>query len=150
MGTSGYALRANPSHHDSFPYPCILESVMTTAKNALGGKLETCCTSPMTGFTRTGKCETGPLDPGLHAICVQVSAEFLAFSKSRGNDLSTPVPAFAFPGLRPGDRWCLCAARWKEALDAGMAPRVLLTATHEAALEVVSLKDLKPYALDLN
>jgi len=143
-------LRANPSHHDSFPYPFILESVMTTAKNALGSMLETCCTSPMTGFTRTGKCETGPLDPGLHAICVQVSAEFLAFSKSRGNDLSTPVPAFAFPGLRPGDRWCLCAARWKEALDAGMAPRVLLTATHEAALEVVSLKDLKPYALDLN
>ncbi|MDG4555071.1 MAG: DUF2237 domain-containing protein [Candidatus Competibacter sp.] len=123
---------------------------MTAAKNALGGRLETCCTSPMTGFTRTGKCETGPQDPGRHAICVQVSTEFLAFSKARGNDLSTPVPEFAFPGLRPGDRWCLCAARWKEALDAGMAPRVLLTATHEAALEVVSLKDLKQYALDLN
>lgn len=123
---------------------------MTTAKNVLGGRLETCCTEPMTGFTRTGKCETGPQDFGRHVICAQVTAEFLTFSQSRGNDLMTPMPEFGFPGLRPGDRWCLCAARWKEALDAGMAPRVLLTATHESALEVVSLEDLKPYALDLN
>lgn len=121
-----------------------------TAKNVLGGRLETCCTSPMTGFTRTGKCETGPQDFGRHVICTQVTAEFLLFSQSRGNDLSTPRPEFGFPGLRPGDRWCLCAARWKEALDARMAPRILLAATHEAALEVISLADLKQYALDLN
>ncbi len=123
---------------------------MTTAKNVLGGRLESCCTSPMTGFTRSGKCETGPQDIGRHVICAQVTADFLAFSQSRGNDLITPRPEFGFPGLRPGDRWCLCAARWREALEAGMAPRVLLAATHEAALEVVSLEQLKRYALDLN
>ncbi len=104
----------------------------------------------MTGFTRSGKCETGPQDIGRHVICAQVTADFLAFSQSRGNDLVTPRPEFDFPGLRPGDRWCLCAARWREALEAGMAPRVLLAATHEAALEVVSLEQLKRYALDLN
>ena len=104
----------------------------------------------MTGFTRFGKCETGPQDIGRHVICAQVTADFLAFSQSRGNDLVTPRPEFDFPGLRPGDRWCLCAARWREALEAGMAPRVLLAATHEAALEVVSLEQLKRYALDLN
>lgn len=123
---------------------------MTTAKNVLGGRLESCCTSLMTGFTRSGKCETGPQDIGRHVICAQVTADFLAFSQSRGNDLVTPRPEFDFPGLRPGDRWCLCAARWREALEAGMAPRVLLAATHEAALEVVSLEQLKRYALDLN
>jgi len=123
---------------------------MTAAKNVLGGRLETCCAAPLTGFTRTGKCETGPQDPGRHVICAQVTAEFLAFSQMRGNDLMTPAPAFDFPGLRPGDRWCLCAARWQEALDAGVAPPVRLTATHEAALEVVSLADLKRHALDLN
>ncbi len=123
---------------------------MTTAKNVLGGRLESCCTSPMTGFTRSGKCETGPQDIGRHVICAQVTADFLAFSQSRGNDLITPRPEFGFPGLHPGDRWCLCAARWREALEAGMAPRVLLAATHEAALEVVSLEQLKRYALDLN
>lgn len=123
---------------------------MATAKNVLGGRLETCCTSPMTGFTRTGKCETGPQDLGRHVICARVNADFLAFSQARGNDLITPRPEFGFPGLRPGDRWCLCAARWQEALEAGVAPRVLLTATHEAALEVVSLEDLKRHALDLN
>ncbi|HHW78478.1 MAG TPA: DUF2237 domain-containing protein, partial [Xanthomonadaceae bacterium] len=101
-------------------------------------------------FTRSGKCETGPQDIGRHVICAQVTADFLAFSQSRGNDLVTPRPEFDFPGLRPGDRWCLCAARWREALEAGMAPRVLLAATHEAALEVVSLEQLKRYALDLN
>lgn len=123
---------------------------MTTAINVLGGRLETCCAAPMTGFTRTGKCETGPQDLGRHVICAQVTAKFLAFSKSRGNDLTTPRPEFGFPGLRPGDRWCLCAARWKEALDAEVAPGVLLTATHETALEVVSLEQLKQHALDLN
>jgi hypothetical protein len=123
---------------------------MATAKNVLGGRLETCCASPMTGFTRTGKCETGPQDLGRHVICAQVNADFLAFSQARGNDLITPRPEFGFPGLRPGDRWCLCAARWQEALEAGVAPRVLLTATREAALEVVALEDLKRHALDLN
>jgi uncharacterized protein (DUF2237 family) len=103
----------------------------------------------MTGFYRTGCCETGPEDRGVHTVCVEVTAAFLKFSKARGNDLSTPVPAFGFPGLKPGDRWCLCATRWQEALEAGAAPRVVLGATHEAALEHVALADLKRYALDL-
>lgn len=119
-------------------------------RNVLGGTLESCCTSPMTGFYRTGRCETGPQDVGLHVVCARVTAEFLAFSKAKGNDLSTPVPELGFPGLQPGDKWCLCAARWKEALAAGVAPPVVLGATHEAALEIVSLADLKRHALDLN
>ena len=149
MSASGHALRANPSHHDSFPYPFILESVMTTAKNALGSMLETCCTSPMTGFTRTGKCETGPLDPGLHAICVQVSAEFLAFSKSRGNDLSTPMPQYRFPGLVPGDRWCVTARNWLLAYQEGRAAPVVLACTHERTLEAVPLAALRECAVDV-
>ena len=119
-------------------------------RNVLGGTLEPCCTSPMTGFYRTGRCETGPQDVGRHVVCAKVTAEFLAFSKAKGNDLSTPAPAFGFPGLQPGDKWCLCGARWKEALAAGVAPPVVLGATHEAALEIVSLADLKRHALDLN
>lgn len=119
-------------------------------RNVLGGTLESCCTSPMTGFYRTGRCETGPQDVGLHVVCARVTSEFLAFSKAKGNDLSTPVPELGFPGLQPGDKWCLCAARWKEALAAGVAPPVVLGATHEAALEIVSLADLKRHALDLN
>ncbi|MBK8209492.1 MAG: DUF2237 domain-containing protein [Rhodospirillales bacterium] len=119
-------------------------------RNVLGEKLIDCSLRPMTGFFRTGCCETGPMDAGAHVVCTEVTAEFLAFSKSRGNDLSTPVPAFGFPGLQPGDRWCLCAARWREALDAGMAPRVVLAATHERALEYVTLEDLKRHALDLS
>jgi hypothetical protein len=103
----------------------------------------------MTGFYRTGCCETGPADRGAHVVCVEVTAGFLEFSRSRGNDLSTPMPAFGFPGLKAGDRWCLCAARWQEALEAGMAPRVVLTATHERALEQIALADLKRFALDL-
>ena len=122
---------------------------MTEAKNVLGGKLETCCTSPITGFYRDGKCNTGGGDFGAHIICSQLTAEFLEFTKARGNDLSTPVPAFDFPGLKPGDRWCLCAARWKEALDAGVAPPVILSTTHALALEYVSLDELKQHALDL-
>jgi uncharacterized protein (DUF2237 family) len=121
-----------------------------TARNVLGERLRTCCTDPMTGFYRNGRCDTGPQDVGLHVVCAEMTAEFLAFSKSRGNDLSTPVPAFGFPGLKPGDRWCLCAGRWQEALEAGMAPRVVLAATHEAALDVVTLDDLKRHALDLS
>ena len=122
---------------------------MAGEKNVFGGKLETCCTSPMTGFYRDGCCRTGPQDLGLHVICAEVTEEFLQFSKARGNDLSTPNPEYDFPGLKSGDRWCLCALRWKEALDAGVAPPVILAATHELALEVVSLEDLKRHAIDL-
>jgi len=117
------------------------------AKNVLGGDLETCCTSPMTGFYRDGTCNTGGGDFGAHVVCAQVTAAFLAFTKSRGNDLSTPVPEFNFPGLKPGDRWCLCAARWQEALEAEVAPPVVLAATHASALEHVSLDELKQYGL---
>jgi hypothetical protein len=103
----------------------------------------------MTGFYRTGCCDTGPDDPGVHGVCAQVTAEFLAFSRARGNDLSTPRPAYGFPGLRPGDRWCLCADRWQEALEAGVAPPVVLAGTHEAALEIVRREDLLRHAVDI-
>jgi uncharacterized protein (DUF2237 family) len=121
---------------------------MSRGKNVLGEALESCCESPMTGFFRTGCCETGPGDDGLHVVCAQMTREFLRFSKSAGNDLSTPMPEFEFPGLKPGDRWCLCAARWKEAFDAGMAPPVVLAATHMSALEFVSLEELQAHAVD--
>jgi len=121
----------------------------SSQRNVYGEPLQSCSERPLTGFFRTGCCHTGPEDLGLHTVCVEVTAEFLEFSKSRGNDLSTPQPDFGFPGLKPGDRWCLCAARWREALEAGSAPRVILAATHEATLEIVALKDLKPYAIDL-
>ncbi len=122
---------------------------MPVDKNVFGQELETCCTSPMTGFYRDGCCRTGPQDLGMHVVCVEVSEEFLEFSKAKGNDLSTPIPDFEFPGLKPGDRWCLCALRCKEAMEKGMAPHVILTSTHESALEVISLEDLKKYAIDL-
>jgi len=122
---------------------------MAEGRNVFGEPLAVCCMAPMTGFYRTGCCETGPEDLGAHVVCVETTAAFLEFSKARGNDLSTPTPEFGFPGLKPGDRWCLCAARWREALEAGAAPRVVLSATHEAALEHVALADLKRYALDL-
>ncbi|MDZ8223794.1 DUF2237 domain-containing protein [Nostoc sp. ChiVER01] len=120
---------------------------MTEAKNVIGGNLEACCTSPMTGFYRDGFCRTGGQDFGSHVVCAEVTSEFLEFTKSHGNDLSTPVPDFNFPGLKPGDRWCLCASRWQEALDAGVAPPVVLSATHARALETVSLDELKKHAL---
>jgi uncharacterized protein len=122
---------------------------MEKAKNVLGEALQPCCLRPPTGFYRTGYCETGADDIGMHTVCAQVTKEFLEFSKSRGNDLSVPAPLAGFPGLKPGDRWCLCATRWQEALDAGIAPRVVLTATHEATLEYVALEDLKRYAIDI-
>jgi uncharacterized protein (DUF2237 family) len=125
------------------------EQPMEGQRNVFGEKLQSCSDRPLTGFFRTGCCHTGPEDLGLHTVCVEVTAEFLAFSKARGNDLSTPQPDFGFPGLKPGDRWCLCAARWREALEAASAPRVILSATHEATLEIVALKDLKRYAIDL-
>jgi uncharacterized protein len=121
---------------------------MSSAKNVLGGDLKTCCTSPMTGYYRDGTCNTGAGDMGAHLICAQMTQEFLEFSQARGNDLTTPQPMFAFPGLKPGDRWCLCAPRWKEALDAGMAPPVLLQSTHALAVEYVLLNELKAYAID--
>jgi uncharacterized protein (DUF2237 family) len=119
-------------------------------RNIFGDPIQVCSLRPRTGFFRTGCCETGPDDVGLHTVCVEVTAEFLAFSRARGNDLSTPRPEFEFPGLRPGDRWCLCAERWQEALEAGVAPRVVLAATHEATLQVVRLADLKRHGVDLS
>src|SRR5262245_12123167 len=118
-------------------------------RNVFGEPLIGCSERPLTGFYRTGCCHIGPEDLGLYTVCVEVTVEFLAFSKARGNDLSTPRPEFEFPGLKPGDRWCLCADRWQEALDAGAAPRVVLAATHEAPLEIVRLADLKRHGLDL-
>jgi uncharacterized protein (DUF2237 family) len=119
---------------------------MTTAKNVLGGDLEACSTKPMTGFYRDGCCRSGRDDHGNHSVCVVVSEEFLRFSAQRGNDLSTPHPEFGFPGLKPGDAWCLCAARWLEAHRAGQAPPVALESTSERALEVVPLDLLLQYA----
>lgn len=118
------------------------------AENVLGGNLQVCCTSPMTGYYRDGLCNTGAGDSGAHVVCAQVTQEFLDYTRSHGNDLSTPVPGFNFPGLQPGDRWCLCASRWKEAMDAGVAPPVALSATHASVLEYVSISDLQQYALN--
>ena len=117
--------------------------------NVLGGRLEACSLKPMTGFFRNGCCDTSVQDVGSHTVCVEVTAEFLAFSKACGNDLSTPVPEFGFSGLKPGDRWCLCAPRWQEALEVGKAPRVILRATHKVALNYCQLSDLKRLAIDL-
>jgi uncharacterized protein (DUF2237 family) len=119
-------------------------------RNVLGERLDICSTKPMTGFFRDGCCNTSTEDVGSHTVCVVMTAEFLEFSKSRGNDLSTPIPAFGFAGLKPGDRWCLCAPRWQEAFQAGNAPRVVLRATHEGALSFCSLADLKRFAVDLS
>jgi uncharacterized protein (DUF2237 family) len=109
---------------------------MADDTNVLGGRLEPCSVEPRTGFFRDGCCNTGPDDLGLHVVCARMTAKFLAFSVEGGNDLSTPQPEVGFPGLKPGDRWCLCAGRWREALDAGVAPPVVLSATHEEALAV--------------
>ena len=117
------------------------------SRNVLGGVLVPCSLAPVTGFFRNGSCDTSPEDIGSHTVCVVVTAGFLAFSKRAGNDLSTPYPAWGFPGLRPGDRWCLCAPRWQEALEAGEAPNVLLEATHEGALRYCRLEDLKRHAV---
>jgi len=120
-----------------------------SAHNVLGEALEICSIKPMTGFYRDGCCNTGREDIGSHTVCVVMTSAFLEFSKSRGNDLSTPQPEFGFPGLKPGDRWCLCADRWQEALDANQAPRVVLRATHDGALTHCSLGDLERFAVDL-
>lgn len=123
---------------------------MDESRNVYGEPLESCSENPLTGFFRDGCCNTSDQDTGSHTVCVKVTQEFLEFSRFRGNDLSTPRPEFGFPGLKPGDRWCLCAARWREAHEAGMAPRVFLRATHERALEIVSLEVMRKYATDLN
>jgi uncharacterized protein (DUF2237 family) len=119
---------------------------MTDAKNVLGETLQICCTAPMTGFYRNGLCETGAQDVGTHVVCAQVTEAFLTYTKSQGNDLSTPTSYF--PGLKPGDQWCLCVSRWKQALDDGVAPLVDLAATHEAALATVPLEVLQQHAID--
>lgn len=121
---------------------------MPGAKNVLGTDLETCSLSPATGFYRDGCCRSGPGDVGLHLVCARVTAEFLEFSQQRGNDLSTPVPEWDFPGLQPGDQWCVCVERWKEAWEAGVAPPVVLAATHISTLEFVSLEELQAHAVD--
>jgi len=116
-------------------------------KNVLGTELQSCSTDPMTGFFRDGCCNTGPTDHGRHTVCIVASEEFLEFSKAAGNDLSTPRPEYRFPGVQPGDQWCLCVDRWQEAFEAGMAPQVYLEATHENALDVVALDDLRRHAV---
>lgn len=120
----------------------------TPALNVFGRPLAPCSHDPLTGWFRDGCCHTDPQDRGLHVVCIVVTADLLAFSRSRGNDLSTPRPEMQFPGLRPGDRWCLCALRWLEALQAGMAPDVVLESTHLNVLGVVGLDELKAYAVD--
>ena len=123
---------------------------MDRSVNVFGEALESCSDRPRTGFFRDGCCNTSAADAGSHTVCVEVTAAFLEFSRFRGNDLSTAMPEFDFPGLKPGDRWCLCAARWLEAYEHGMAPRVLLRSTHVRALEIVPLELLKKNAGDLN
>ena len=118
-------------------------------RNVLGGVLGTCSTRPLTGFFRDGCCNTGPDDFGLHVVCAQVTSEFLEFARNAGNDLITPAPAYGFPGLKPGDRWCVCAGTWRQAYEAGVAPPVVLAATHEETLAVIPLSALKEHALDL-
>lgn len=123
---------------------------MAGSKNVLGGPLATCSMSPRTGFYRDGCCNTGRDDVGLHLVCAVMTEEFLRFSKMRGNDLSTPMPEYDFPGLQDGDRWCLCVLRWKEALAAGQAPQVILDATHISTLEFVDLEDLQEHAVPMD
>lgn len=120
---------------------------MTEQKNVLGTPLQTCSLDPLTGFTREGSCSVIEEDTGVHGVCVVVTREFLEFTKRMGNDLSTPMPIYNFPGLQPGDRWCLCAARWKEALEHDLAPPVDLMATHEAVLEYATLEELLEHSI---
>jgi uncharacterized protein (DUF2237 family) len=121
-----------------------------TQQNVLGMPLRACCMQPITGFTRNGFCELYSKDHGRHTVCVMITDAFLAFTKSKGNDLSTPVPEYQFPGLKHGDKWCLCALRWKEAYDANAAPKIIISATHKSVLEIIDLEILKHYAIDLS
>jgi uncharacterized protein (DUF2237 family) len=118
--------------------------------NVFDAPLETCSNNPLTGFFRDGCCNTAEQDAGSHTVCIEATVEFLEFSRAQGNDLSTPRPEFGFPGLQPGDRWCLCAARWLEAYEEGQAPKVMLRRTHKRALEIVPIEYLREYAIDLN
>ena len=120
---------------------------MAIVKNVLGTNLSTCCTSPMTGFYRDGCCSSGAEDVGLHLVCAKMTSEFLTFTTAQGNDLSTPVPMFNFPGLKPGDKWCLCVSRWLEAVKAGIAPPIVLESTHENTLKYVSLEVLQEHSV---
>ena len=120
------------------------------ARNVLGEPMEICCEKPLTGFYRNGRCDTGPDDLGVHTVCIRATTEFLEYSSSVGNDLSTPMTEYGFPGLQEGDRWCLCLARWKQAYNAGKAPQIYLASTHEASLELVPLKVLQKFAADVN
>ena len=123
---------------------------MDSAINVFGEPIETCSDRPLTGYFRDGCCNTSDDDIGSHTVCVEVTQEFLEFSRFKGNDLSTPRPEFGFAGLKPGDRWCLCAARWMEAHESSMAPRVILRGTHQRALEIAPLELLRSFAVDLN
>ena len=120
----------------------------TIARNVLGGELEPCSLDPMTGFYRDGCCETGPQDSGSHTVCATMTDAFLRYTASRGNDLSTPMPQYGFAGLKAGDRWCLCVSRWREAMEAGVAPPVVLAATNEAALRVATREELERHAAE--
>lgn len=122
---------------------------MADARNVLGEPLAPCCIKPMAGFFRNGRCDTDSRDVGRHVVCAEMTDAFLAFTKARGNDLSTAKPEFGFPGLKSGDRWCLCAVRWQEAAEAGVAPPVVLGSTHGTALDLIDLALLKRHALDL-
>lgn len=122
---------------------------MPQGKNVFGEPLQLCSVDPVTGWYRTGCCDTGPGDYGMHVVCTEVTQEFLEFSKENGNDLSTPVPEYGFSGLKPGDRWCVCVTRWKEAYEAGVISPVVLEATHISALEFVSLEELREHAIEL-
>jgi len=122
---------------------------MSNQKNVYGDDIELCSHEPLTGYFRDGSCNTDDQDIGSHTVCVQITKEFLSYSKAKGNDLSTPVPEFGFPGLVPGDRWCVCAQRWLEAYEDGMAPKVILLATNQDVLEIISLDILKKEAIDL-
>jgi len=127
-----------------------LDNQDNKARNVLGEPLIVCCENPITGFYRNGRCDTGPEDHGVHTVCVRATSDFLEYSASVGNDLSTPFPEFGFPGLSDGDRWCLCLSRWKQAYDAKVAPQIYLASTHEASLELVPLKVLMEFAVDVN
>ncbi len=122
---------------------------MSSAKNVLGTSIQPCSLEPLTGFFRDGCCRSGADDQGLHLVCAEMTVEFLNFSKVSGNDLITPVPAFGFPGLKPGDRWCLCVQRWKQAFEAGIAPKIILESTHISTLEFVDLEDLQTHSVPI-
>jgi hypothetical protein len=132
---------------DAAPAEATAKETTMTETNVLGGPLAPCCFAPKTGYYRDGLCRTGPTDTGRHVVCAQVTAEFLEFTRSRGNDLGSPAPDFDFPGLKPGDRWCLCVLRWREALEAGVAPPVLLESSHAGALRHVTREQLAAHAL---